>query len=144
MVDEVKKINKNVKVAFHCDGNVSWAIEDFIEIGFEILNPLQPDANNVEEIKRKYGKKLSFWGNVDTRRIMSMGQFQDVAEEIRRVIEILSPGGGHILCTNHTVQASKRAVDNTAAYYWAAEHFRNYPLNVTKVKNEKKLDVYFT
>lgn len=144
MVDEVKKINRNVKVAFHCDGNVGWAIEDFIEVGFEILNPLQPDANNVEEIKRKYGKKLTFWGNVDTRKIMNIGKFSDVAEEIRRVIEILSPGGGHILCTNHTVQASERAVDNTAAYYWAAEHFRNYPLNVLKVKTQKKLDVYFT
>lgn len=144
MVDEVKKINKNVKVAFHCDGNVNWAIKDFIEIGFEILNPMQPDANNVEEIKRKYGKKLSFWGNVDTRRIMNIGKFTDVAEEVRKVIEVLSPGGGHILCTNHTVQSSERAVDNTAAYYWAAEHFRNYPLNVSKVKNEKKLDVYFT
>lgn len=56
---------------------------------------------------------------------------------------LLSPGEGHILCTNHTVQASERAVDNTAAYYWTAEHFRNYPLNVSKVKTQKKLDVYF-
>lgn len=144
MVDEVRKINKNIKVAFHCDGNIGWVIEDFIEVGFDILNPLQPDVNNVEEIKRKYGKKLSFWGNVDTRRILNKGSFIDVVEEVRHVIEVLSPGGGHILCTNHTVQASERAVDNTAIYYWAAEHFRNYPLNVSKVKEQKKLDVYFT
>jgi len=144
MVREVKKINKDVKIAFHCDGAVEWVIEDFIDVGFDILNPLQPDANNVAEIKKKYGKKLTFWGNVDTRKIMTVGKFYDVAEEVRKTIEVLSPGGGHILCTNHTVQASERAVDNIAAYYWAAEHFRKYPLNVKKITTERKLDVYFT
>ncbi len=144
MVEEVRKINKDVFVAFHCDGKVDWVIEDFIEVGFDILNPLQPDANDVAEIKKKYGKKLTFWGNADTRKILNFGNFADVAEEVRHVIEVLSPGGGHILCTNHTIQASPRAVDNTAAYYWAAEHFRKYPINVKKIASDKKLDVYFT
>jgi hypothetical protein len=75
---------------------------------------------------------------------MNKGTFKDVAEEVRHVIEVLSPGGGHILCTNHTVQASERAVDNIVAYYWAAEKYRNYPINVAKLKETKKLDVYFT
>ena len=144
MVQEVKKINKDIIIAFHTDGDIGWALDDLIEIGIDILNPLQPDVNNVEEIKKKYGKKLTFWGNVDTRNIMSRGTFSDVAEEVRKVISILSPGGGHILCSNHTIQASARAVDNTVAYYWAAEKFRNYPLNVGKVTGQKKLDVYFT
>ncbi len=70
--------------------------------------------------------------------------FSSIFKEVRKVISILSPGGGHILCSNHTIQASERAVDNTVAYYWAAEKFRNYPLNVGKVTGQKKLDVYFT
>jgi uroporphyrinogen decarboxylase len=144
MVDEVRKINKDVYIAFHCDGKVDWAMEDFIELGFNILNPLQPDVNNVSAIKKKYGKKLTFWGNVDTRRVMSSGSFKDVADEVRNVIEILSPGGGHILCTNHTIQSSERAIDNIAAYYWAAEKFRNYPLDVKRINKKNKLDVYFT
>ena len=144
MIDEVKKINKDVSIAFHCDGKVEWAIEDFIEVGFNVLNPLQPDANDIAMIKKKYGKKLTFWGNADTRRVLNLGNFKDVAEEVRRVIEVLSPGGGHILNTNHTIQASPRAVDNTVAYYWAANHFRDYPINVKKVESDKKLDVYFT
>lgn len=144
MVQEVKKINKDIKIAFHTDGDIGWALDDLVEIGIDILNPLQPDVNNVEEIKKKYGKKLTFWGNIDTRNIMSRGTFSDVAEEVRKVIATLSPGGGHILCSNHTIQAGERAVDNTVAYYWAAEKFRNYPLNVGKVAGQKKLDVYFT
>ncbi|MBU4293090.1 MAG: hypothetical protein KJ770_03455 [Actinobacteria bacterium] len=144
MVQEVKKINKDIIIAFHTDGDIGWALDDLIEIGIDILNPLQPDVNDVEEIKKKYGRKLTFWGNVDTRNIMTKGTFSDVAEEVRKVISVLSPGGGHILCTNHTIQATARAVDNTVAYYWAAEKFRNYPLNVGKVTSQKKLDVYFT
>ena len=144
MVQEVKKINKDIKVAFHTDGDIGWALNDLVEIGIDILNPLQPDVNNVEEIKKNYGKKLTFWGNVDTRNIMSNGNFTDVAEEVKKVMSILSPGGGHILCTNHTVQASARAVDNTIAYYWAAEKFRNYPINLSRAKRKKKMEIYFT
>ena len=144
MVQEVKKINKDIKIAFHTDGDIGWALDDLVEIGIDILNPLQPDVNNVEEIKKKYGKKLTFWGNLDTRNILSRGTFSDVAEEVRKVISVLSPGGGHILCSNHTIQAGERAVDNTVAYYWAAEKFRNYPLNTSKATGQKKLDVYFT
>jgi uroporphyrinogen decarboxylase len=142
MVSEIKKVNKDIKIAFHCDGKIDWVIEDFIELGFDILNPLQSDVNNSEEIKKKYGKKLSFWGNVDTRRVLNIKTFKEVAEAVRRTIEILSPGGGHILCTNHTIQAGERAVDNTIGYYMAANHFRNYPLNVKKIDQKQKIDVY--
>lgn len=140
MVQEVKKINKNVKIAFHTDGNIGWALDDIVEIGIDILNPLQPDVNNVEEIKKKYGEKLTFWGNVDTRNIMSHGSCADVVEEVKNVISVLSPGGGHILCSNHTIQSTKRAIDNTINYYWAAEKFRNYPINIKKDINLKKVD----
>jgi uroporphyrinogen decarboxylase len=142
MVSEIKKVNKDIKIAFHCDGKVDWAIEDFIELGFDILNPLQSDVNNTAEIKKKYGKKLTFWGNVDTRRVLNIKTFKEVAEEVRRTIEILSPGGGHILCTNHTIQSGERAVDNTLGYYAAANHYRNYPLNVKKVDQDQKIAVY--
>lgn len=144
MVDEVKKINKDIKIAFHCDGDVGWLMDDLLDIGFDILNPLQPDVNNIESIKKKYGKRLTFWGDVDTRKVMSKGTFKEVAEEVKRCISILSPGGGHILNTNHTVQATPRAVDNVAAYYYIADKFRNYPIKIEKVKKRQKLDVYFT
>jgi len=144
MIREVKKINKNVKVAFHTDGKIDWALDDLVEIGIDILNPLQPDVNNVANIKKKYGKKLTFWGNVDTRKVMSEGTFEEVAEEVKNCISVLSPGGGHILCTNHTVQATERAVDNVIAYYYIADKSRNYPIKIEKTKKNQKMDVYFT
>lgn len=144
MMDEVKKINKDVKVAFHCDGALEWILDDFADIGFDIINPVQPDANDVASIKKKYGKRFTFWGDVDTRRVMTKGTFADVAEEVKRCISVLSPGGGHILCTNHTVQASPRAVDNVIAYYHVADKFRDYPINIETSKKGQKLGVYFT
>ena len=103
-------------------------IPDFIEIGFDIINPLQPKVNNVEMIKRKYGKKLTFWANVDTRYVLSNGSPEDVINEIKKVIKILAPGGSLILCLNHRIQATERALDNTITYYWALEKLRDYPI----------------
>jgi uroporphyrinogen decarboxylase len=128
MVQEVRKINKDIKIAFHSDGYIEHAIDDFVEIGFDILNPLQTKVNNIEMIKRKYGKKLTFLGNVDTRYVLSNGSPEDVTNEVKNVIKTLAPGGGLILCTNHRIQATEKSLDNTIIYYWAAEKLRNYPI----------------
>jgi uroporphyrinogen decarboxylase len=130
---ELRGLNKNLKVAFHCDGKVEWALDDLVEVGVDIINPLQPDVNDVAAVKKRYGKKLAVWGNVDTRRVMSRGTAAEVVEEVKQVIRTLSPGGGHLLSTNHTIQATPRAVDNTIAFYWAAHHFRNYPIRMESV-----------
>jgi len=130
---ELRSINPRVKIAFHCDGKVQWALDDLVEAGVDILNPLQPDANDVCAVKKRYGKKLSFWGNVDTRRVMSAGTATEVVEEVKNVIRTLSPGGGHLLSSNHTIQATPRAVENTIAFYWAARTFRGYPIRLEPV-----------
>jgi len=140
MLNEIKSINKDIKVAYHSDGKVDWLLGDLVDIGIDIVHPLQPDVNDIADIKKRFGKKLTFWGNVDTRRVMNRGSFSDVVEEVRKTIEILSPGGGHILNTNHYVQASERAVDNVIIYYWAADKFRYYPLNVKKLINKIKVN----
>jgi len=140
MIQEVKKINKNVKIAYHCDGKLDWILDDLVELGIDILNPVQPDVNDVAEIKKKYGKHFTFWGNVDTRNVMSNGSCSDVVEEVKNVISTLAPGGGLILASNHTIQATARAVDNTIAYYWACEKYRDYPLRVSPVTSKKKVD----
>jgi uroporphyrinogen decarboxylase len=136
--NELRKMDKNVKIAFHCDGKVEWALDDLVEAGVDIINPLQPDVNDVAAVKRKYGKKLSVWGNVDTRRIMSRGTPLEVVEEVKNVIRTLSPGGGHLLSSNHTIQATPRAVENTIAFYWAAHSFRSYPIRLQAVSEAKR------
>jgi uroporphyrinogen decarboxylase len=131
-------MDKNIKFAFHCDGKVEWALDDLVEIGVDIINPLQPDVNDVAAVKKRYAKKLTVWGNVDTRHIMSEGSAIDVVEEVKKVISTLSPGGGHLLSSNHTIQATPRALENTIAFYWAAHTFRDYPISVGEVENRTK------
>ena len=135
---ELRRLNKNLKIAFHTDGSVEWALDDLVGAGVNIINPLQPDTNDVAEVKRRYGKRLTVWGNVDTRTIMSKGTASDVVEEVKRVIGLLSPGGGHILSSNHTIQATPRAVENTIVFYWAAHGFRNYPIRIREVQEKDR------
>ncbi len=127
---ELRRINPKVKIAFHCDGKVEWSLGDLVEVGVEIINPLQPDVNDVTAVKKKFGKSLCVWGNVDTRRVMSKGTVTEVVEEVKKVIRTLSPGGGHLLSSNHTIQSTPRAVENTIAFYWAAHNFRDYPIRL--------------
>lgn len=127
---ELRQINKNVTIAFHCDGKVEWALDDLVDVGVSVINPLQPDVNDVAAVKKRYRKKLAVWGNVDTRNVMSNGSVKDVVEEVKKVIGVLSPGGGHLLSSNHTIQTTPRAVENAIAYYWAAHTFRDYPIRI--------------
>lgn len=136
--EEIRKIDKNIKIAFHCDGKVEWALDDLVEVGVDIINPLQPDVNDSEAVKKRYRKKLSVWGNVDTRTVMSLGSVTDVVNEVKHVIRTLSPGGGHLLSSNHTIQATPRAVENTIAFYWAANTMRGYPIRLGKSETKSR------
>jgi uroporphyrinogen decarboxylase len=136
--NELRAINRNIKIAFHCDGKVEWALDDLIGAGVDVINPLQPDANDVATVKKRYGSKLTVWGNVDTRHVMSLGSATDVVTEVKNVIRTLSPGGGHLLSSNHTIQATPRAVENTMAFYWAAHSFRSYPIGLQPAGGARK------
>lgn len=100
------KERTQAKVFFHTDGDVFDLIPDLIEIGVDILNPIQTSAGkmaNLPELKQRYGDKLTFCGAVDTQRILPYGTPQEVRTEVKRVAEILAPGGGYMLAPVHTI-----------------------------------------
>jgi uroporphyrinogen decarboxylase len=68
-----------------------------IEMGLDVLESLQPEAMNVYEIKRRYGKNLRLWGGLGTQQVIPFGSPQDVRNEIRRLIREMGRGGGYIL-----------------------------------------------
>jgi uroporphyrinogen decarboxylase len=93
---------------FHSDGNVRPLIPDFIEMGVDILNPLQTTATGMDpvELKRDFGQELVFWGGgVDTQGILPNGTPQEVKDDVQRNIEVLAPGGGYVFNTVHNIQA---------------------------------------
>jgi len=118
------------KVFFHTDGDVFPLIDDFVEMGIDILNPIQTSAgkmSNLEELKARWGDRLTFCGGVDTHRILPTGTPDEVRAEVRRVIEILGPGGGYMVSSVHTVMDDVPA-ENILAMVDAVEEYGTYPI----------------
>ena len=90
----VKEANPRSYVFYHCDGNVAPLIADLIEAGVEILNPLQPECLDTAALKRKYGRRLAFWGSVSVQQTMPFGTPQQVRAEVRQRIREVGRGGG--------------------------------------------------
>ena len=100
------KERTKAKVFFHTDGDVFDLIDDFVEIGVDILNPIQASAGkmaNLPELKRRYGENMVFCGAIDTQRILPYGTPEQVRQEVKRVLEIMAPGGGYMLASVHTI-----------------------------------------
>ena len=97
-----------VKVFYHCCGAVFEVIEDLLESGIDILNPVQVSAAGMDTavLKQRFGDRLVFYGGgVDTQRVLPCSTEQQVRDEVRRRIEDLAPGGGFIFTTVHNIQA---------------------------------------
>jgi uroporphyrinogen decarboxylase len=94
------------KVLYHCCGAVKTLIPDFIDIGIDVLNPVQVSSSEMKsvELKAAFGKEIAFWGAVDTRRVLPFGTPQDVRQEVRRRIQDLAAGGGYVLASVHNIQ----------------------------------------
>ena len=99
----------NAKIFFHSCGSVRAVIPDLIEIGVDILNPVQVSARDMDsaDLKREYGKDITFWGGgVDTQRVLGAGTPQQVREDVKRRVTDLMPGGGFIFNTVHNIQGN--------------------------------------
>ena len=105
---EIIKKKTSAKVFLHCCGAASFFIPDFIEIGFDILNPVQVSASNMDtkKLKKEFGKEIVFWGGIDTQRILPFGKPKDVEEEVKRRIDDLASEGGYVFGAVHNIQAN--------------------------------------
>ena len=88
-----------LKIWFHCCGFCRPLIEDFIEIGVDLLDPITEygPGNNHVELKRDFGDRLSFVGGVNTRTTRGVGTPEEIRADVRQCIDTLAPGGGYIL-----------------------------------------------
>jgi uroporphyrinogen decarboxylase len=119
------------KVFFHSDGAVAEFIPDLIEIGVDILNPVQVSAAGMGDtaaLKRRYGKNLVFWGGAcDSQTVLPLGSLDDVCREARRRIADLAPGGGFVFAPVHNIQNDVSGETIVALYQTAREAGR-YPV----------------
>lgn len=129
MIAMIKQKTK-AKVFFHTDGDVFDLIEDFIEIGVDVLNPIQTSAgkmSDLEGLKQRYNKRIVFCGAIDTQKVLPYGTPEQVRQEVKRVINILGKDGGYMLATVHTVM-NEVPPENILAMVDAVEEFGKYTL----------------
>jgi uroporphyrinogen-III decarboxylase len=115
--------NSNWKIFIHSCGAVKQLIPDFIESGFDILNPVQCSAAGMDavELKEEYGKNLIFWGGgVDTQKTLPFGTPKEVYDEVRQRIKIFNNPTGMVFNAIHNIQA-KTPVENVLAMFRAIE-----------------------
>jgi uroporphyrinogen-III decarboxylase len=114
MISEIKNINPHMKVAYHSDGNIYPIIPELIEIGLDVLNPVQPASMDVEQLKREFGRQLCFWGSIDEQHTLPFGSAQEVSSEVLHRLRTLGAGGGLIIGPTHHVQ-----LDTPLENFWA-------------------------
>jgi uroporphyrinogen decarboxylase len=110
----LKTINSDLKIAYHSDGNILPIISDLIEIGLDVLNPIQPRSMEPAEVKEKFGDRLCFWGSVDEQYTLPYGSPAEVEAEIITRLQTLGQNGGLIIGPTHHVQ-----LDTPLENFWA-------------------------
>jgi uroporphyrinogen decarboxylase len=112
------------KILYHTCGSVVHLIPDLIELGVDVLNPVQVSAKGMDtrKLKAEFGKDISFWGAIDTQKVLPFGTPEDVAAEVRQRIDDLGPGGGYVLCAVHNIQADVRPENICAMYDTSREY----------------------
>ncbi|MBN2457114.1 MAG: hypothetical protein JXB29_11365 [Sedimentisphaerales bacterium] len=103
-IEAVKQVSADVKIFYHSDGNLERLIPELIEVGVDVLNPVQPECMDPARIKEKYGKHLSFLGTISVQKTMPFGKPEDVYTEVQTRIETVDADGGLILAPAHVLE----------------------------------------
>lgn len=121
------KAKARVPLVFHSCGSIYPLMEDLIQVGVDCINPVQVSAKDMDSkrLKREFGDRISFWGGIDTHKVLPFGTPEDVRGEVKRRIEDLGPGGGYILNSVHNLQPEVPP-ENIVAMFEAAKEFGKY------------------
>jgi uroporphyrinogen decarboxylase len=120
--------NTRWKVLYHCCGGIYPIIPTLIDIGVDILNPVQVEAAGMDarRLKREFGDRLSFWGGgIDTQGVLPFGNREDIRAQVRERIGIFAPGGGFVFTPSHNIQ-DDAPVESLLAMYEAVREYGTY------------------
>jgi uroporphyrinogen decarboxylase len=127
------------KLLLHSCGAVFDLVEKFIEMGVDILNPLQPTAKGMDprRLKNTFGRRLCFHGGIDSQFILAEGSPEKVSRHAKEVEEVLGVGGGYILAPSHHIQYHVPA-ENIIALYDTGRNLSSAKLNTPGEQNARK------
>jgi uroporphyrinogen decarboxylase len=106
MIERIREEYPDIMIIFHSDGAVAPLIDDFIELGVDVYNPVQPNVpgSDPEQLKRTYGEKICFFGGVDQQALLPAGDAQAIRTNVQFLAKTLGSGGGYLLAPAHIVQ----------------------------------------
>ncbi|HEY3378347.1 MAG TPA: uroporphyrinogen decarboxylase family protein [Armatimonadota bacterium] len=125
IIAAARAIQPDIPVFYHSDGNVSAVIDDLIEVGVTILNPVQPEAMDPFEVKRRYGDRLTLWGTIGTQTVLPFYTPEDVRRTVKEYCAVLGKGGGYIIGPTHSLERDV-PWENIEAFYRAVEEYGVY------------------
>lgn len=127
----------NAHIGLHSCGSIRALMDDLVEIGIQVLNPIQVSAAGMkpQELKQRYGRHLTFWGAIDTQSLLSRASATEVTQTTIEIINTLAPDGGYILAATHNIQPEVPP-ENVIAMYDCARSAGRYPLAVGDMRQE--------
>ena len=136
LIDHIKS-QADVKFMYHTDGTVTPVIDDIIEMGVDILNPIQTSALGMDTnvLKETYGNRICFHGAIDVQQMLPFSTPEEVRYDVAKRIYHLGRGGGYIIAPCHNI-GSDVPPQNVEALYQAAQEYGRYPLQLDSVLKE--------
>ncbi len=125
IISAAKAIKPDILVFNHCDGEATSLIPEWIEIGVDILNPVQPECMDPKQVKKDFGDRLSFWGTVGTQTTMPFGTPDDVRKVVKERIETVGEGGGLLIAPTHILEPEV-PWENIIAFFEAVDEYGYY------------------
>ncbi len=124
---EAIKGRSDVKILYHTCGSVIEFIDDLVEVGVDILNPVQVSAAGMDPkiLKKRFGHKICFWGGVDSQNILPFASAAKVKDAVKQLIEDFAPGGGFVLAAVHNIRPEVPP-ENVVAMIEAGHEFGRY------------------
>ena len=107
IIQKLKAINPDIIIIMHSDGAVAPLLEDFIEMGIEVYNPVQPNVpgSDPQELMDKYGGRICFFGGIDQQQLLPGGNMREIENEMKRRANILGKNGGYLMAPAHIIQS---------------------------------------
>ena len=128
MIQTFRQVNPNIIILFHSCGDFRPIIPDLLDIGVRVISSMQEVGSmNFSEIKREFGRHLTFKGGLDTQYLLPMGTPEDVREGVMRLVRTLGVGGGYIFMPSHLLYGDV-PMDNIWAMFEALKDYGRYPL----------------
>jgi len=125
VIECARRVKPDILVFYHSDGNCTDIVPELIEIGVDILNPVQPECMDPAALKKQYGDRLSFWGTIGTQTTMPFGTPEEVKAVVKERIETVGRGGGLLLAPTHILEPEV-PWENVLAFFEAVEKYGRY------------------